>query len=129
MSNVTKSYRGLSALLLVTHISLMFGPILGFLIYGAKTLSATQIYLAVASAVAAAIVFVVGLIFKRKTYAPVMIILTALALMLSNYKTLMLIFTICLILDDLCIYPLWLDKREKFRINREVDKRNELLES
>lgn len=128
MTNVSKSYRGLSVLLFITHFSLMFGPAIGFTIYGAKTLSATQVYLTVASIVASLIVFVIGLLFKRKTYAPIMIVLTALCLILQNYRTLMVVFTICLILDDLCIYPLWLDKHNKYKINREIDKRNELLE-
>ena len=123
MTDITKKYKSLYWVFAVLSFCLTFLP---FFIYLAKGyLEATTAQKVVMSAITLGAIIIAAIgIFSKYTFRGVgYLIIIALYIALQNVATPILIIAICTITDELVVCPLKKQFKEKYKINLEIDKR------
>lgn len=122
-SKTTKKYR--KAYWITTAISwaLVLGPFLGYLIYGfIRGETIQKLSLGVTSMAAIALTGF-SIILKKHIRSTIFIILLGIYIALREITILLIILSICTILDEFIITPLQKSYREKMVINNQIDRR------
>lgn len=112
--------------LIFTILSLlcMFGPMIWFCAAAFISNTATIYKVALTSTIAIVIIMTaVAALNKWAARCRIWIILLALYFCLNNFLTVILIFAITQIIDELILAPVKHHLWNKYRINREIDKR------
>lgn len=123
MSDITKKYKALYWVFAILSFCLTFVPFFVYLAIGYLQATTAQKVVMSALTIAAIIISLIG-IFSKYTFRGVgYIIIIALYISLAKVAIPILIIAICTIIDELIVCPLKKNFREKFRINREIDKR------
>jgi membrane protein YdbS with pleckstrin-like domain len=105
---------------------LTFLPILIWLgIALAKSNDVTKTALALSITVAG-ILTLVNLLLKYSIRSTVWILLIGIYVALRNITPLLIIIAVCTIIDEFIVHPLYKHYKERYHINKEIDKRTEV---
>lgn len=124
MTQTTKKYRIIAAILFVVCLLLNVGPLATYTIMGFA-----QSNLVVEKVALTATVFIVlimtvyNLVTKVALRSRVWVLVLGLYFCLDAFLTPLLIIAVCQVLDELVFSPLRRHYRNKYTINREIDKR------
>lgn len=125
MSNITKLYKQGAILLTLISVLCSIGPAIGYVIYG---LISAQLVTQKASIMLCAFLAVIGsllcLISRVFTFrSRIWVILLALISIVDSYLTMILVFAITQVTDEMIFAPAARYFRQKYSINKEIDKR------
>lgn len=125
MSKITKLYKRGAIFLTLLSVLCSIGPAIGYVIYG---LISAQLVTQKASIMLCAFVAVIGsllcLISRVFTFrSRIWIILLALISIVNSYLTMILVFAITQVADEMIFAPAARYFRQKYSINKEIDKR------
>ena len=123
MSQTTKTlkikkniFHGLSWLL-------TFAPILIWLCVAmAKSNDLTKTSLAITILIAGMLTLV-NLLLKYSIRSTIWILLIGIYIALKDITPLLIIIAVCTILDEFIVHPLYMHYRDRYKINKEIDKR------
>ena len=123
MSQTTKELKTKKNIFHLLSWILAFAPILIWTgIALAKSNDVTKQALAI-TIVVSAIFFFANLILKYHIRSTVWILLIGIYVALRNITPLLIIIAICTILDEFLVTPLYKHYRDRYKINKEIDKR------
>lgn len=125
MSEVTKNLKRKMTICHFISWLLTFAPILIWLCIAMyKSNDVTKTTLAI-SIVVAGLLSMVNLLLKYSIRSTVWVLLLGIYVALKNITPLLIIIAVCTILDEFIVHPLYKHYKEKYHINREIDKRVE----
>lgn len=125
MSKITKLYKRGAIFLTLLSVLCSIGPAIGYVIYG---LISAQLVTQKASIMLCAFVAIIGsllcLISRVFTFrSRIWVILLALISIVNSYLTMILVFAITQVTDEMIFAPAARYFRQKYSINKEIDKR------
>lgn len=125
MSKITKLYKRWAIFLTLLSVLCSIGPAIGYVIYG---LISAQLVTQKASIMLCAFVAIIGsllcLISRVFTFrSRIWVILLALISIVNSYLTMILVFAITQVMDEMIFAPAARYFRQKYSINKEIDKR------
>ena len=123
MSPITRKYKSQATCLRCIDILLMFGPMVIFLIMGFMDATSSEKVVLGITTIAAVVLTVINVLMKYSLRSTVWILLLGLYYVLDTMTVLILIIAITNILDELIITPLYKSAKNKYLINKEIDKR------
>lgn len=122
-SKPTKKYRIGYWILTVLSWVLVFGPLAGYFIY-AMIISGTVQKAGLVSTLFAAIVLtVISVIMKLHLRSALFILLLGIYIAIDKISVLLIVVSVCSVLDELVVSPLQRIFKSKLSINKEMDKR------
>lgn len=125
MSETTKSLKKKTLTFHFISWLLTFAPILIWLVIAlVKSNDVTKTALSL-SIVVAMLLSVVNLLLKYSIRSTVWILLIGIYIALRNITPLLIIIAVCTILDEFIVHPLYKHYKERYHINKEIDKRVE----
>lgn len=125
MSQTTKSLKTKTNILHIISWVLTFLPIMIWLgIALAKSNEITKTALAI-SILIAGLLTLVNLLLKYSIRSTVWILLIGIYIALRNITPLLIIIAVCTIIDEFIVHPLYKHYKERYHINKEIDKRVE----
>lgn len=124
MTSTTKKYRRLAALLLIVSILLNVAPIAAYTIIGfveadlivEKVALTTTIFIVV-------IMTLIAIVNKTTLRSRIWVIMLGLYICLDMFITPLIIIAVCQILDEWFAHPIYKSCRNRYIINKEIDKR------
>lgn len=125
MSKITKLYKRGAIFLTLLSVLCSIGPAIGYVIYG---LISAQLVTQKASIMLCAFMAIIGsllcLISRVFTFrSRIWAILLALISIVDSYLTMILVFAITQVMDEMIFAPAARYFRQKYSINKEIDKR------
>lgn len=123
-SETTKKYRLAYWILTVISWILVFGPLAAYLIYAMIISGTVQKAGLVTSLFAAIILTGISIILKLHIRSALFIMILGIYLAIREISVLLVIISICTVLDELVITPLQKSFKNRLTINKEIDKRN-----
>ena len=123
MSNITKKYKSLYWVFNILSFCLTFVPFFVFLIVGYINATTAQKVVMSAITIGALLISAIGIISKYTFRGVGYLVIIALYVALQNVATPILIIALCTITDELVVTPLKKKFKEKYTINKEIDKR------
>ena len=123
---MTAKYKKIAIVLGVLSVLLTVGPMLFYILFGffRAQLVVQKVTLA-ASVLVVGLMTLISVMNKRALRSRVWIIAFALYAVLDHYLALIIVFGACQIADELAVAPFARLYREKWHINREIDRREE----
>lgn len=124
MANITKKYRTIAAVLLAVCILLNVAPLATYAI-----IAFCEANLVVEKVALTATIFIVllmtlySLVSKAALRSRIWVILLGMYVCLDYILTPLIIIAVCQVLDEMFINPLYRHYKNKYTINREIDKR------
>lgn len=123
MSQVTKSLKTKTYIFHFLSWILTFLPILIWLgIALAKSNDVTKTALAI-SVLIAFLLTLVNLLLKYSIRSTIWILLIGIYVALKDITPLLIIIAVCTIIDEFIVHPLYKHYKERYHINKEIDKR------
>lgn len=123
MSQTTKSLKNKTYLFHILSWILTFLPILIWLgIALAKSNDVTKTALAI-SVLVAFLLTLVNLLLKYSIRSTIWILLIGIYVALKDITPLLIIIAVCTIIDEFIVHPLYKHYKERYHINKEIDKR------
>ena len=123
LSNITKKYKTGKIITDLLSFLCMWGPALFWIIYTLAKSGIVIKYSFGASCLAAIILCIISAICKYHWRTPVVILLFGLYGFGYHFAAVLITVGVGIILDELLITPLHKHYREKYSINKEIDKR------
>lgn len=123
-SDITKKYRRAYRILTALSWILTLGPMVGYVIYGfavGETISKVSLGI---SGMAAIALTGFSVIFKKQIRSTIFILLLGIYFAMKEITILLIILSLCTILDEFLITPLQKKYRERMVINRQIDRRS-----
>ena len=123
MSQTTKELKNKKNIFHFLSWILAFAPIIiwtGIAI--AKSNDVTKQALAI-TIVVSAIFFFANLILKYHIRSTVWILLIGIYIALKDITTLLILIAVCTIIDEFIVHPLYKHFKQRYKINKEIDKR------
>lgn len=122
-SDVTKSLARKTKILHIISIALTFIPItVWFIIAMAKSNDVTKVALGLSFTIAILLVFV-NILLKYSVRSTVWILLIGIYIALKDITTLLILIAVCTIIDEFIVHPLYKHFKQRYKINKEIDKR------
>lgn len=122
-SDITKKYRRGYYITTVISWLLVLGPLVGYIIYGFISGATVQKLSLGISTMAALALTGFSIVFKKHIRSTIFIILLGIYIALREITILLVILSICTILDEFVVTPLQKSFREKMVINAQIDRR------
>lgn len=123
MSATTQTLKKKTLILHFTSWVLTFAPILIYLCIAMyKSNEITKPALAISITVATLFTFA-NLLLKYSIRSTVWILLIGIYVALKNITPLLIIIAVCTIIDEFIVHPLYKRYKERYHINKEIDKR------
>lgn len=122
-SDVTAGYKKKYYILTAISWAIVFGPLLGYIIYGYIVSNTIQKVTLSTTIVAAIVLTVISILFKKKVRSTVFILILGIYVAISKIQVLIIIMCFTTMLDEFLVTPLQRSMKEKLTINREMDKR------
>lgn len=122
-SNETKKYKKYYIILTLISIALVFGPLIGYIIYGYIVSGTVQKLTLTGTVMAAIVLTVISVLFKKNIRSSIFILILGIYMAISKIQVLIIILSISTMLDEFLITPARKVFRDKYRINKEMDKR------
>ena len=125
LTKITKGYKAKWLICWAVSLLLTFGPVIGFGIYAmAVSGTAEKLALSLLSILSMAIA-VVNVLFKFSFRSSIYVLLLGVSIALKEMTAVLIIVAICTALDDFVFDPRTKHYREKFSINKEIDRREQ----
>lgn len=125
MSETTKSLKRKTLIFHFLSWLLTFAPILIWLCIAlAKSNDVTKTALSL-SLVVAMLLSLVNLLLKYSIRSTIWILLIGIYIALKDITPLLILIAVCTILDEFIVHPLYKHYKERYHVNREIDKRVE----
>lgn len=122
-SDVTKNLARKTKILHIMSIALTFIPItVWFIIAMAKSNDVTKVALGLSFTIAILLVFV-NILLKYSVRSTVWILLIGIYIALKDITTLLILIAVCTIIDEFIVHPLYKHFKQRYKINKEIDKR------
>lgn len=125
-SSASKHYRDLAITYKALSLAVTLGPMLFYVIKGFIEGQTTQKFSMAACAVVAIVLVVVNLIMKINLRSPLWILLIGVYICLGKIELLLIIMAVTTMLDEFWFSPAYKSFKNKYTINREIDKREKL---
>ena len=122
-SNETKKYKKLYTILTIISVALVFGPLLGYIVYAYIVSGTVQKITLTSTIMAATVLTVISILFKKNIRSSIFILILGIYVAISKIQVLIIILSITTMLDEFLITPARKSFKDKFTINREIDKR------
>lgn len=123
LSSITKGYKKKWLICYVLSILCTFGPVIGFGIYAlAVSDTTTRLALTMMSILSMGIA-IMNVLFKYSFRTAVYLMILALSLALKEMTATLVIVTVCTGLDEFVFEPLTKSFKNKYTINKEIDRR------
>lgn len=123
MSNLTRNYKFKYKFIRAISLLLLFGPIIVYTILGFVNGTVGQKFSLGISLIIALILVLINIIMKLSLRSTIWVIILGIYLCLDNILPLLLIIAITTILDEFIFSPLYKSLKNKYIINREIDRR------
>jgi hypothetical protein len=122
-SNPTKKYKTLTLFFTILSFIAVAAPLIYYFATGFMIAEVTEKFVLSVSLILALVLTTVSVLAKMHIRAPLFIIILALALILDSIFPLILWICIGTIVDEILLTPLRKHFRNKYVINKEIDKR------
>lgn len=122
-SQQTKKYKALAITFTLISVLLLFGPLAYYFITGFMIAETTHKFVLSMSLVVCLCLTAISLMAKLKLRCPIFILLLGLYSVLNSIVPLLIMLCVATILDELCFTPLARYYKNKYSINKEIDKR------
>lgn len=122
-SKQTKKYRIGYWVLTVISWALVFGPLAGYFIYGLIVSGTVQKAGLLTTLFVAIVLTVVSVIMKLHLRSSLFILVLGIYIAIDKISILLIIVSVCSVLDELLISPLQRSFKEKLGVNKAMDKR------
>lgn len=122
-SKQTKKYRIGYWVLTVISWALVFGPLAGYFIYGLIVSGTVQKAGLLTTLFVAIVLTVVSAIMKLHLRSALFILVLGIYIAIDKISILLIIVSVCSVLDELVISPLQRSFKEKLGVNKAIDKR------
>ena len=122
-SKQTKKYRIGYWVLTVISWALVFGPLAGYFIYGLIVSGTVQKAGLLTTLFVAIVLTVVSVIMKLHLRSALFILVLGIYIAIDKISILLIIVSVCSVLDELLISPLQRSFKEKLGVNKAMDKR------
>lgn len=124
MSKVTKKYRNLARLFSVLSFILTLGPILYYIITGYIEADLTKEKVTLTCMVMCSIILVaINVLLKYNIRSTIWLLVLGIYVCVDNIMPLLLMVALGTIADEFIVTPLKKSFKNKYSINREIDKR------
>lgn len=126
MSDYSKNLRRKAMVCQILSASLDFTPITiyGIIAFGQAT-TVQKLALSFMFILAIALT-VINLLFKYSLRSTIWILLIGVYIALENIVPLLIIITVCTVLDEFIVSPLYKKFKKEYEINKEIDKRESI---
>lgn len=125
MSETTKNLKRKMTIFHLASWILTFAPILIWLCVAMyKSNDITKTTLAI-SIVVAGLLSMANLLLKYSIRSTIWVLLIGIYVALRNITPLLIIIAVCTIIDEFIVHPLYKHYKERYHINKEIDKRVE----
>lgn len=122
-SEITKQYKTKYTICKLMSIVITLSPLIYYLIVGMSIGEPTKRVILAFSAVAAMVLTFVSLAFKFRIRSTIFILMLGIHCCIDNITTLIMVMAATTLIDELLLTPLCKHFREKYSINKEIDKR------
>lgn len=126
LSNTTKNIKTKMIICESVSLCLTFLPLLVYVIRAFVTAGVTQKLALSILALVALVLTIINVLFKYSIRSTIWILLLGIYICLENIAPLLVIVALCTILDEFVVTPLCKKFRAEFKINKEIDKREQL---
>lgn len=123
MSDITKKYKTQYMITKTISIALTIGPLLYFTIAGFSIAEPAKRVILSFSAISAILLTLVSLVFKFKIRSTIFILMLGIHACIDNITGLITIMAAATLLDEILLTPMCKYCKEKYSINKEIDKR------
>ena len=123
-SEITKKYQRLAILFQALSIIVLVAPLAYSTILGFINGEVTEKLTLGITFVIAVILFIINILFKYHIRSTLWILVLGVYFCMDNILPLLFMVAIGTILDEFVLTPLYRSYRNKYTINREIDKRN-----
>lgn len=121
--NITKESRTAYWILTVISWLLVLGPLLGYAIYGFCVGEPTQKVTLATTLMVAIVLTIISTLFKFHIRSTIFILILGIYMCIDEILPLIIILSVCTILDEFLISPLQKKYKNKTTINKEIDRR------
>lgn len=122
-SKTTKKYRRAYWILTAISWALVLGPLIFYVIYGFITGGTVEKFSLGITTMAAIGLTAFSIVFKKHIRSTFFIILLGIYLAIREITVVLIILSVCTILDEFLIAPMQRSYREKLVINKQIDRR------
>ena len=123
-SDITKKYQRLAILFHALSIIVLVAPLAYYIILGFINGETTEKFALGITFVIAVILFIINILFKYHIRSTLWILVLGVYFCMDNILPLLFMVAIGTILDEFVLTPLYRSYRNKYTINKEIDKRN-----
>ena len=123
MSQITKKSKTLYIVFSIISVLVMFAPLSYYFITGFMVAEVSYKFILSMSLVMSLLLTLVSIIGKFRLRCPVFILLLGIYSVLNSIVPLLIMLAIGTILDELLLTPLTKYYKQKYTINKEIDKR------
>lgn len=125
-SSASKHYKDLAITYKALSIIVTLGPMLFYVVKGFIEGQTTQKFTMGACAVVAVVLVAINVIMKINLRSPLWILLIGVYICLGKIEILLIVMAVTTILDEFWFSPAYKSFKNKYTINREIDKREKL---
>lgn len=125
LTKITKEYKAKWLICWAVSLLLTFGPVIGFGIYAMAVSGTTEKLALSLLTILSMAIAVVNVLFKFSFRSSVYVLLLGVSIALKEMTAVLIIVAICTALDEFVFDPLTKHYREKFSINKEIDRREQ----
>lgn len=122
-SEITKKYKTQYKITRLISILLTIGPLLYFIIMGFSIAEPVKRVVLSLSAISAILLTLVSLVFKLRIRSTIFILMLGIHACIDNITGLITIMAATTLLDEILLTPMCKYCKEKYSINKEIDKR------
>lgn len=125
ISETTAKYKKRYWIFTALSWALTLGPLAGYTVYGFCAGGTLQKAALISSVFAALVLTALSVVFKKHVRSTIFILLLGVYIALNKITVLLVILSICTILDEFLVTPLQKKYHSKYTINKEIDSRIE----
>lgn len=123
MKNITKKYKAGYIIFSVLSVLILLTPLLVYTFIGLATAEVVDKLVLSMTVVTAAILTLISLVTKHASRSAIFVVLLGLTVALNSIQECLVLIAIANILDELILTPLKVSFKNKYQINKEIDKR------
>lgn len=123
MKNITKKYKAGYIIFSVLSVLILLAPLLVYTFIGLATAEVVDKLVLSMTVVTAAILTLISLVTKHASRSAIFVVLLGLTVALNSIQECLVLIAIGNILDELLLTPLKNSFKNKYQINKEIDKR------
>lgn len=123
MKNITKKYKAGYIIFSILSVFILLAPLLVYTFIGLATAEVVDKLVLSLTVVTAVILTLLSLVTKHASRSAIFVVLLGLTVALNSIQECLVLIAIANILDELILTPLKVSFKNKYQINKEIDKR------